>query len=60
MTKLPFGNKTVKLSLIGAQLLEALEIGVSQMDETKGRPSQVSDLVSPMVRQSRPDQGSSM
>jgi hypothetical protein len=47
VTKLPFGNKTVKLSLIGAQLLEALETGVSQVEETKGRPSPVPYLVFP-------------
>jgi 5'-nucleotidase / UDP-sugar diphosphatase len=44
LTELPFGNKTVKLSLTGAQLLEALETGVSQVEETKGRFAQVSGL----------------
>ena len=37
LTEMPFGNKTAKLSLTGAQLLEALETGVSQVYETKGR-----------------------
>jgi 5'-nucleotidase / UDP-sugar diphosphatase len=44
LTELPFGNKTVKLSLSGAQLKEALETGVSQVEKTKGRFAQVSGL----------------
>jgi len=44
LTELPFGNKTVKLSLTGAQLLEALETGVSQVENAKGRFAQVSGL----------------
>jgi len=44
LTELPFGNKTVKLSLSGAQLLEALETGVSQVENSKGRFAQVSGL----------------
>jgi len=44
LTELPFGNKTVKLTLTGAQLLEALETGVSQVENTKGRFAQVSGL----------------
>jgi 5'-nucleotidase / UDP-sugar diphosphatase len=44
LTELPFGNKTVKLSLTGAQLLAALETGVSQVENTKGRFAQVSGL----------------
>ena len=44
LTELPFGNKTVKLALTGARLLEALETGVSQVENTKGRFAQVSGL----------------
>jgi 5'-nucleotidase/UDP-sugar diphosphatase len=44
LTELPFGNKTVKLSMTGAQLLQALEIGVSQVESSKGRFAQVSGL----------------
>jgi 5'-nucleotidase / UDP-sugar diphosphatase len=45
LTELPFGNKTVKLEVTGAQLLEALETGVSQVEKTKGRFAQVSGLI---------------
>jgi 5'-nucleotidase / UDP-sugar diphosphatase len=44
LTELPFGNKTVKLAVTGAQLLEVLETGVSQVENTKGRFAQVSGL----------------
>src|SRR3546814_7038048 len=36
-TELPFGNRTVKLQMTGAQLLEALEHGVSAVEEGAGR-----------------------
>jgi len=36
-TELPFGNRTVKLQVTGAQLLEALEHGVSKVEEGAGR-----------------------
>ena len=44
LTELPFGNKTVKFSLSGADLLLALENAVSQVEDTKGRFAQVSGL----------------
>jgi 2',3'-cyclic-nucleotide 2'-phosphodiesterase (5'-nucleotidase family) len=44
LAELPFGNKTVKLSVTGAQLLKALEVGVSQVEDAKGRFAQVSGL----------------
>jgi len=44
LTELPFGNKTVKLRLTGAQLREALETGVSGYQDTAGRFPQVSGL----------------
>jgi 5'-nucleotidase len=44
LTELPFGNKTVKLSLSGADLLLALENAVSQVEDKKGRFGQVSGL----------------
>lgn len=44
LTELPFGNKTVKLSLGGADLMLALENAVSQVEDTKGRFGQVSGL----------------
>ena len=43
-TELPFGNKTVKLRLTGDQVKEALENGVSQVEEYKGKFPQVSGL----------------
>ncbi|HMA16309.1 MAG TPA: bifunctional UDP-sugar hydrolase/5'-nucleotidase [Kiloniellaceae bacterium] len=36
-SELPFGNRTVKLQVTGAQLLEALEHGVSAVEEGAGR-----------------------
>ena len=36
-SELPFGNKTVKLALTGAQLREALEHGFSKVEEGAGR-----------------------
>ena len=44
LTELPFGNKTVKLRLTGVQVKEALENGVSQVENTKGRFPHVSGL----------------
>jgi len=44
LTELPFGNKTVKLALTGAQVLEALENGFSQMEQGAGRFPQVSGM----------------
>ena len=44
LTELPFGNKTVTLGLTGGQVKEALENGVSQVENTKGRFPQVSGL----------------
>jgi 2',3'-cyclic-nucleotide 2'-phosphodiesterase (5'-nucleotidase family) len=42
--ELPFGNKTVKLRLTGADIRAALENGVSQVDIGAGRFPQVSGL----------------
>lgn len=42
--ELPFGNRTVKLELTGAQVIAALENGVSQVQEAGGRFPQVSGL----------------
>lgn len=44
LTELPFGNSTVKLELSGAQLREALEHGVSGIEDGQGRFPQVSGL----------------
>jgi 5'-nucleotidase / UDP-sugar diphosphatase len=44
LAELPFGNKTVKLELKGAQIREALENGFSQVEEGTGRFPQVSGL----------------
>lgn len=44
LTELPFGNVTVVLGLTGAHLLEALENGVSRVEDTAGRFPQVSGL----------------
>lgn len=41
---LPFGNTLVDLNLTGAQIIEALENGVSQIEEVKGRFPQVAGL----------------
>jgi 2',3'-cyclic-nucleotide 2'-phosphodiesterase (5'-nucleotidase family) len=43
-TELPFGNRTVKLELTGAQLKEALEHGVSRVEEGAGRFPSVSGI----------------
>ena len=44
LTELPFGNRTVKLELSGADLLAALENGVSDAENQAGRFPQVSGL----------------
>ena len=45
LRELPFGNRTVKLELSGADLLAALENGVSGVEEDAGSFSQVSGMV---------------
>ncbi len=44
LTELPFGNVTVLLELSGADVLAALENGVSQVEKKAGRFPQVSGL----------------
>ncbi len=44
LTELPFGNKTVLLEMTGAQVKEALENGVSQIEDGAGRFPQVSGV----------------
>ena len=44
VAELPFGNKTVKISSTGKQIKEALENGVSQVENGAGRFPQVSGL----------------
>jgi 2',3'-cyclic-nucleotide 2'-phosphodiesterase (5'-nucleotidase family) len=44
LAELPFGNKTVKLELTGAKIREALENGLSQVQEVAGRFPQVSGV----------------
>ena len=44
LTELPFGNVAVLIELTGAQLLAALENGVSRIADTAGRFPQVSGL----------------
>jgi len=44
LTELPFGNATVKLEVSGAQLRDALEHGVSGVEDVQGRFPQVSGL----------------
>ena len=43
--ELPFGNRTVKLEVTGAVLLQALENGLGQVRQLAGRFPQVSGLV---------------
>lgn len=45
LTELPFGNKTMLLEVTGAQVLEALENGVSEVENAAGRFPHVSGLV---------------
>jgi 5'-nucleotidase / UDP-sugar diphosphatase len=44
LVELPFGNKTLMIEITGAQIKEALENGVSKMEEGAGRFPQVSGL----------------
>ena len=44
MTELPFGNSTVVTELTGAQILAAIENGVSQVEKGSGRFPQVSGM----------------
>jgi 5'-nucleotidase/UDP-sugar diphosphatase len=44
LTELPFGNVTVLIELSGADLLAALENGVSQVEDAAGRFPQVSGM----------------
>ncbi|MCP1198605.1 bifunctional UDP-sugar hydrolase/5'-nucleotidase [Notoacmeibacter sp. MSK16QG-6] len=44
LTELPFGNRNVLLEMSGAQVKEALENGVSQIEEGAGRFPQVAGL----------------
>ena len=44
LTELPFGNKTVMLEVTGAQVKQALESGVSQIEDGAGRFPQVAGL----------------
>ena len=44
LTELPFGNVVVKLGLTGSQIWEALENGVSQVEQNSGRFPQVSGM----------------
>jgi len=44
LSELPFGNVTVLIELSGADLLAALENGVSQIEDTAGRFPQVSGM----------------
>lgn len=44
LTELPFGNKTLMIALTGAQVKQALENGVSQIEQGAGRFPQVSGL----------------
>ena len=44
LTELPFGNKTLKLEVTGADVLAALENGLSAVEDGSGRFPQVSGL----------------
>ena len=44
LTELPFGNTTVLVEITGADVLAALENGVSQIEDGAGRFAQVSGL----------------
>lgn len=52
--ELPFGNRTVKLELTGAQVLEALEHGVSKVEEGAGRFPSTSGLTMTWSRNAVP------
>jgi len=53
-SELPFGNRTVKLQMTGAQLLEALEHGVSAVEEGAGRFPHVSGITMTWSRSAPP------
>jgi 2',3'-cyclic-nucleotide 2'-phosphodiesterase (5'-nucleotidase family) len=53
-TELPFGNRTVKLQVTGAQLLAALEHGVSNVEEGAGRFPSTSGLAMTWSRSAAP------
>ncbi len=53
-TELPFGNRTVKLQLTGAQLREALEHGVSKVEEGAGRFPSTSGIAMTWSRNAAP------
>ncbi len=53
-TELPFGNRTVKLQLTGAQLREALEHGVSKVEEGAGRFPSTSGIAMTWSRAAAP------
>ncbi len=44
LTELPFGNKTLKLEVSGADVLAALENGFSKVEDSSGRFPQISGL----------------
>jgi 2',3'-cyclic-nucleotide 2'-phosphodiesterase (5'-nucleotidase family) len=44
LAELPFGNKTLMIALMGAEVKQALENGVSQIEQGAGRFPQVSGL----------------
>jgi 2',3'-cyclic-nucleotide 2'-phosphodiesterase (5'-nucleotidase family) len=44
LTELPFGNRTVKLELTGAAVLQALENGFSDVENSAGRYPQISGM----------------
>ncbi|HEX6010841.1 MAG TPA: 5'-nucleotidase C-terminal domain-containing protein, partial [Geminicoccaceae bacterium] len=44
LTELPFGNKTAKLELTGADIVEALEHGFDKVEEGAGRFPQISGM----------------
>ncbi|MPZ10129.1 MAG: bifunctional metallophosphatase/5'-nucleotidase [Kiloniellaceae bacterium] len=53
-SELPFGNRTVKLQVSGEQLLEALEHGVSRVEEGAGRFPSTSGLAMTWSRSAAP------
>ncbi|NIA70718.1 bifunctional metallophosphatase/5'-nucleotidase [Pelagibius litoralis] len=55
-SELPFGNKTVKLSLTGEQLHQALEHGFSKVEEGAGRFPSLSGMTATWSRSAPPGQ----
>jgi 2',3'-cyclic-nucleotide 2'-phosphodiesterase (5'-nucleotidase family) len=53
-SELPFGNRTVKLQVTGEQLMEALEHGVSKVEEGAGRFPSTSGLAMTWSRSAAP------